>query len=421
MTGSRSTGGRQRFWHEQRSRRVAIATLLAVACGVAASHVVATRGDSAVQSGDFPVFHAVGRLVVSGRTQAIYDLAVLQQQQLRDWPSIGTFFPFAYPAFFAAPLAPLGLLPPAVAKGLFSFLMLGFTLVALALGRRLLPPGSAPWPMTLALALTLVPLDLAVFGGQNTGLSLLLWASAAIALRRGDRRGEILAGVLLGLWLFKPHFGLLAIGLTLAARRWRVLLGALPVALLLYAVGALLYGSYWIADWLGALEGYRLRDDLANQHQMVCLIGTAHAVAAALALPQPAAQILVGAGWASSALVVACCARRLWCTSGSVTGSTDRSAGCSAPFALIGPVAVLASPHTVIYDLPLALLPALLGVRFERDREVHAVALLWIAVAICTLVKDRLAVQPLVVVILGVVLWMARSGSARWSNDRFPT
>lgn len=387
-----------RFWTADRSRRIAIATLLAIALGGGAGYTLTTRGDSAVQSGDFPVFHAVGRLIVDGQARSIYDLAALQRQQAADWPQLqDEFFPFAYPAFYAALLAPLGLLPPLVAKGVFSALMLCFALAALLIGVRLQRPTTGHWPEALALGLALVPLDLAIAGGQNSALSLLLLVASSALLQRGDRRGDVAAGALLGLWLFKPHFALMAIGMALAMRRWRVLLGALPVALLLYGVGALVFGVDWIGAWRAALGGYVERDYLANQHQMVCLVGAAHALASSIAAPSWLGQGLLAISWLASAALLALGYWRAWCSTGATERNRDpRSAG--ALFALVGPLAVLTSPHTVIYDLPLALLPALLWVRFDRDREVHGLVLIWIAVAIGTLVKDQLSLQPLVLV-----------------------
>ncbi|MBN2362493.1 MAG: DUF2029 domain-containing protein, partial [Deltaproteobacteria bacterium] len=328
--------------------------------------------------------------------------------------------PFAYPAFYAALLAPLGLLPPAAAKAAFGALMLLCALAGLLAGCRLHPAGVRRWPEAAALMFALVPLDLSIAGGQNTALSLLLCAAAMLALRQGSRRHDILAGALLGLWLFKPHFGLLAIGLALAARRWWVLAGALPMALLLYALGAAVFGPDWIGAWLSALGDYIDRDYLANQHQMVCLVGAAHAIGSALALEPFAGQTLVAAAWSISALLVALCAWRLWRASGAAGHGSDRADAACAWCALIGPLAVLTSPHTVAHDLPLALLPALLAVRFERDREVNAVALIWIAVAACTLFKDALLVSPLALVSLGTVLWLAWHGAARCSVDPLP-
>ncbi|MBN2359387.1 MAG: hypothetical protein JXR83_08025, partial [Deltaproteobacteria bacterium] len=85
-TDDRTLDAGQRFWTADRSRRIAVALLVAVGLGAGVARAVTTAGDSAVQSGDFPVFHAVGRLVVAGQARSIYDLATLRQRQHADWP-----------------------------------------------------------------------------------------------------------------------------------------------------------------------------------------------------------------------------------------------------------------------------------------------------------------------------------------------
>ncbi len=90
------------------------------------------------------------------------------------------------------------------------------------------------------------PLFRAIVGGQNTAITLLFvvlgWRAALV-------RKDFLAGIILGLLLFKPQFGLPLIGLYVLSGRWLVGVGSLFAAIILYGIGTLISGPTWIASW----------------------------------------------------------------------------------------------------------------------------------------------------------------------------
>ena len=100
--------------------------------------------------------------------------------------------------------------------------------------------------------------------GQNTALTLLLLVGAWRASLAG-RDG--LAGVLLGLLLFKPQFALLAIAAWAVARRWRAVAAFAATAAATWAVTAAFAGAGWVSDWLDDLDAYRGTEDVnADNH-----------------------------------------------------------------------------------------------------------------------------------------------------------
>ncbi len=126
-------------------------------------------------------------------------------------------------------LAPLGLLSRQAAERVWTVLDVGALGLLLWSGAGLFPGLRTPaqWRWFLAGALSLAPIHTALTNGNSS----LEFGAVAIALfrllQRGDRPA---AGLLLGILLMKPNFGLPAAVVTLILARWRTLLLAAVVA-----------------------------------------------------------------------------------------------------------------------------------------------------------------------------------------------
>ena len=84
-------------------------------------------------------------------------------------------------------------------------------------------------------------------GGQNTALSLLCASGAAAALAR---RKDVLAGVWLGAWMFKPQLALPVTVVVAIAGHPKVVAGATISAATLYLAGAAISEPTWPIWWV---------------------------------------------------------------------------------------------------------------------------------------------------------------------------
>jgi arabinofuranan 3-O-arabinosyltransferase len=165
---------------------------------------------------DFLSFWSAGHLALAGHASAAYDWPAMHrlQHQLMGHDPVG-YYGWAYPPLFFCVAIILALMPYAA-----SFLVwIGVTLVlcAAAMARIARDRGAAliacAAPATLACAMV----------GQNGFLSAALIAGILLQLEARP----LLAGLLLGLLTYKPHFGLLFPIALVFGGYWRVFFSAL--------------------------------------------------------------------------------------------------------------------------------------------------------------------------------------------------
>jgi len=231
--------------------------------------------------------------------------------------------------------------------------------LACRLMQRIYPEVLHSWYFCVFFALTYYPMFRAVFGGQNTSLSLLL---IVLCWHRVIRARHLEAGLYLGLLMFKPQFAVPLAGLFLFSGRRRVCLGAIVTTIALYGVGALVSGPCWPQVWFDAARGFAALDASANSANAISWLGFAEAV---LGPGNPAALTL---GWSLIALTILVISGIWW-----IGG---RRADFGAQLALASVCLVLISPHAMFYDMGLSLVAfaVLLG-RPARTRPRTAVGL----------------------------------------------
>jgi hypothetical protein len=111
--------------------------------------------------------------------------------------------------------------------------------------RRQFSQLAAVSPLVLGLgAIAFFPVAIGIIQGQDVILLLFLFVLAVISLDRGS---DAVAGALLAAGLFRPHVALPLV-VFVAIRRWRVLTGFTPVALVLGAISVAIMG------WRGPLD-----------------------------------------------------------------------------------------------------------------------------------------------------------------------
>ena len=231
-------------------------------------------------SSDFVSFYAAGKLALAGTPALAYDQAAHLLVEQRFTVAGAPYQFFFYPPVFLLLCAPLALLPYYVAFYVFEFAtMAAFLFVMRSILRE---PG---W-LWAAPVLAFPPIFWTLGLGQNAFLTAALFGGFTLLI---DRR-PALAGMLLGLLCYKPHFGLLApVGLVCGCH-WRAFLAAGATAALLVGASAMLFG---IDTWRAYLTAFAGSDAVyASGRIDYAGIVTPFGAARLLGLAPPAAYLV---------------------------------------------------------------------------------------------------------------------------------
>jgi len=291
---------------------------------------------------------------------------------------------FAYPPGAAWLFAPLAMLPLPAAFAVHAALVAALVAASGWLGARIY--GLEP-RMGLVAAFAWAPCLGSAAYGQTAMLGLFLALVCIEGLRRDDDR---LAGVAVGLLLFKPTLAAPLLGLMLLRRRWLGLAvaGGLAVAWFLASVAATAGDWGWLGRWLGDLATYYPIDSAANGDKAISLPG----VLIGLGL---GSAVAVGIG---ASLVVAALPRLLRAP------LPEAAAGAC----LIG---LVASPHSLNYEATM-LLPALLwaagglGTGLLEPARTRIVVAAYLAVTTYWVTTPIGAGLVAVVVLAGSLFWI---------------
>ena len=339
------------------------------------------RAVSGTLGGDYAAFHAVGSLVADGRVDELYDWRVQAEAQKGLHPEDPTgFLSFAYPPFVALPyvvLAQLGFVGGYVAHTVLAGLALW--LAVSVVSPELPRIGRYRFALFVALLL-FFPLFRAVPGGQNTAFTLCIVACTWRLCADGR---DLPAGIMAGLLLYKPQFGIPLIGLIALRRRPMILVGASLTAAGLYAAGAALGGLDWPGWWWAQIGAFHEMDQDVNAGNSVGVLGFFEAVLG----PGETIAVLPGAA-VSVVLVLGLMA--MW-----ATDRIDRT----TRWGLTAVGLVLVPPHSMFYDAGLASLGLLVWA--DRAAAPAAVVSTWAAGFLAPL-SAVLGVSPLFPVVVGI-------------------
>jgi hypothetical protein len=212
---------------------------------------------------DFPQFWA------AARTVGTPDL--LDASRHLAWEAANGIRPnfFLYPPGVAWVVAPLGSLSVAAAFWVHALIMILCGVLAGAVGagvygldRRIGIVASLAWaPVIGAAAL-----------GQNTPLALLL---ALLTIWGTARDRDAVAGLAVGLLLYKPTLALPLLGLLLLRRRWAALAVASVLAAVWYVLGVTASAGdwQWPIHWISGLSDWYATDVAGNANKAVSLSG----------------------------------------------------------------------------------------------------------------------------------------------------
>ncbi len=179
---------------------------------------------------DFIIFYAASSLTLKGHAATAYLPAALLAAERGAVAASRGLYLWCYPPSFQLAIAPLALLPYRAALGVWLALTGGLYLATV----RLISPTRA----ALLLALAFPAAFLNLVQGQTGFLTAALLGCGLLLIERRP----ILAGAVLGLLIYKPHFGVLVPLALVAGGRWRTLAAMAGCAAALVATSAWAFG-----------------------------------------------------------------------------------------------------------------------------------------------------------------------------------
>lgn len=412
------TNDRLKFWNSGRRRRLAGSILLSLVISLGLILLIDPAHTSSLKRGDFPAFYAAGQILLRGADERLYDYRLHSEIQNQYWSSLdGEFYAFSYPPYVALLYQPLAHLPPAGAKA--AVVITGFLLVGALLFQAVkMNPQLARARLELAvLLLAWAPLLSALAAGQNTIYTMILLLLLADFAPRDGRKNELIAGTILALMFFKPHYAILPGLILLCARRYRIAAVCAAELFVLYLLTAIRFGFGWPGFWLNALSRFAADDKAVNRHLMVSLNGFFDASGVYLGVSPETETILVIAASAVSLVIAGVFLRRAFLIGlqydGEIAGgvSTDCRRQLSELLLFSAPAIALISTHTLYYDASLALIPLVTLFSSAESRRivpfkdftVNLIVGIWSAVFLLVTVKDLLPAQPIAA---GLFCWV---------------
>lgn len=404
-----------KFWTVLRLKRLAIAFLAGVFISLIISYVNDKDNTTILKQGDFPGFYGPAVIMARGLDDRLYDQALQSEVENEFWPRDGAYYSFVYPPFVAYLLKPLGFLDQQIARNIFTALSLVCLALSFWLVTRINPLLKEHPSITLAGMLSFVPLFYGVFAGQNTPLSMLLYMGSIYFLARGTRKGDVFSGICIGLWLYKPQFGIIAILFPLLARRFYALLGFGMAALFYFLLGAKVSGFDWPITWVRTVSVFATSNFVANQQEIVSIIGAMKALGRAFDFDL-LATVLAMLSCGALLLVTALPIFGVGIAGLKISSDPDtRAFGLLVSMILLGPMMALISPQTLFYDLGISAISCALFFRRLSDRNTWLLLLFFILTGLLVLYRSALALPPLVIVAL--LLYLYTYCSIKGSNS----
>lgn len=267
----------------------------------------------------------------------------------------GGVLPYVYPPYLALLMAPLGALPYTVAWVVWlsiNCLLLGGVILSVQRYLRLTGRGSV---LLWAACLSFAPIFIAIaVQGQTSVLLLALFTAAFFAIRAGQ---EWRAGVFLALTIMKPQYALPFLLVLALRRHWASLISFAISSALLVGVPIIVLGA---APTIGYIRILRLATTWQSQFGYGPQLNQS---------VSGFVQLLVPANLATPVTVFIVLGAL-----GFLARAARRSTTPDAPLGLAVIVAFAISPHVLIHDMSLLILPAAVAVRHRSPAPRRLVA-----------------------------------------------
>jgi hypothetical protein len=370
-------------------RRLLLCGAAALAVSIAVLGWALVSGQSALtphglpSTIDFLQFYVMGNFAGSPDPAAAYDYRVFSAAQAALVGSVDTPLPFyhlVYPPILFFVTYPLALLPFGAAFAVWvgaTFVLYQSVMFAVV-------------PRTAMLVVAAVPL--AVLKNAQLGQNGFLTAGLiGLVLLLMERR-PVLAGVALGLLIYKPQFGLLFPLALVAGGHWRVIAGAAATIALLVVIAAAVFGPEIWAAHLASLGGFNAR--LSPDDNMQVLLQSVFGFCQWLGATPSVSWVahLTAAGPAAIAVGV------LW----------YRATPFPLQAAALAVAAVAVTPYVLTYDLcVLAVAVAFLVQDGLRRGFLPGERSLLLLCFVLSLFLTRPIAPALYLVLFGIVVWRA--------------
>ncbi len=378
-------------------RRAALGLALALLMGLVISYAMLLHsGAAGPKKTDFVPYFSAAHLVGAGHGGAIYSfhqLGRFESSLVRPLRVKDGVMPYLYPPYFALVLAPLAALPYTAAFLLWvlvNVLLLGGSMALLQRYAGLRGSSAA---LFWAASLSFLPVLVGLAQGQTSILLLALFTGVFLAARAGR---DVPAGCLLACALIKPTYVLPVLAVLIIHRRRRALVAFGVTALGILALPVLFLGSSINAGYGNTLlqaSGWRKQIGGFEAQWNHSFAGFSQ-----LLLPARAATVVAGL------LCLVAVGLFLW--------FSVRSMNLDVSLALAVIVGLLVSPHVLVHDLSLLVIPVAVALRWRPTEDA---TLPWILAAGYGAVLIGLALVTMVPVQLSVV---AMCGLGVWCVGR---
>jgi hypothetical protein len=223
-SNARGEGFLPRLLERRRVRFVCVAFIATSLGLLAISFATADQGDTAFGSSlgaDYAGFYSAA-MILGTTPERLYDFQRQDEVQQALHPKARGRLPYLYPPFVALAFRPLALLPYDWSFAVWLVISGSLYLAGLVLALRSLPGlASADRSLVLLLALSFEPFLMECWmGGQSSAFGFFCLALVCCCLHA---RRPIVAGMALGLCLYKPTLLVLLLPLLLLSRQWRIL------------------------------------------------------------------------------------------------------------------------------------------------------------------------------------------------------
>ena len=370
---------------ELRLRRLTLALAGGLFLGLLVFLETGKYENTAFYQGDFPAFFAAAEIVWTGRGMDLYDFELQRKLQHNHWPDpTGGFYIFAYPPFFALLLSPLASLSPLVAKGIASVILFAALCGALLLARSTSDFVRRHFLFSLMYLLTLVPMQMAIFGVQNTSISMVLMSLVHWASQHGR---PLITGLCASLLLYKPQFGAILFLFILGRFRKDELIGWGLGAIALYLLGALVLGLSWPLVWLKAATDFGALNFTINDYNMISIAGLMYWFSALFT--ENGAS---GLPWAYL-LSVVILLLSVWY----VRQNEKR-------FLIAPHLMLLLSPQTLFYDVAIAVFYLMRNLRPYNTDDFKILLAIWLYCSIALMFRDLVSFPLFSVLLIAIIL-----------------
>jgi hypothetical protein len=291
-------------------------------------------------STDFVSFYAAGKLALAGSAPLAYDRAAHAAAEIAATQPHAPYQFFFYPPVYLLICAPLALLPYMVAFLAFQAITLSAWLLVI---RAIFNArGWTWWLPVLAYPATFWTLGL----GQNAFLTAALVGGVTLLI---DRR-PVIAGLLLGLLIYKPHLAVLIPIALAAGGHWRAIAAASISAAAIIGLSVLFFGIETWQLYLAAVADSRA----VYENGSVDIAGFVTPYGAARVLGASSAEAWLVQFGATTLVIVTVC--RVWLRTAPLP---IRSAALAAGI-------LLSIPLALVYDLLLLMVAMAWLVRASR-------------------------------------------------------